>query len=183
VILAGLPWTNLALGNLNVVNVDIYSGYVAPGGGPYTYTGLVGSFQSPAITFGTDTLWNWHPFGKTSFGADITGSLDVAVAGTYLFGLTSDDGSLLFIDGTRVIDNGGEHGPFTASNWTFLAAGSHPFEVQFFENLMGQSGVDLSLPSGVTYGAPASVVPVPGAVLLGALGLSFAGWRLRRKAS
>jgi hypothetical protein len=34
----------------------------------------------------------------------------------------------------------------------------------------------------LTYNNPA-VVPVPGAVLLGALGLSFAGWRLKRKPS
>jgi hypothetical protein len=32
-----------------------------------------------------------------------------------------------------------------------------------------------------TYNEPISAVPVPGAAVLGVLGLSFAGWRLRRK--
>ncbi len=99
------------------------------------------------------------------------------VNGTHAFTLNSDDGSLLFIDGGLVVDNGGAHAPQTTSGSTSLTAGLHPFEIQFFEDFGGPSGVDLTLPAGVTFGNP---VPVPGAFLLGTLGLSVAGGWLRR---
>jgi len=139
------------------VNVDIYSGFSASGGGA-PYSGLVGSFGSTDVMFATNTGFNWHPFGLADFGADITGFLSVAADGDYGFGLNSDDGSLLFIDGNLVVDNGNAHGPNSAFNTATLSAGTHPFEVQFFECCGGQSGVDLSLGAGVSYAPePASL--------------------------
>src|SRR5262247_3711883 len=88
------------------VNVDVFSGFTLVGGGT-PYSGLVGSFQSADIKFATTTGFNWHPFGLGSFGADMTGFLHVAADDTYSFKLTSDDGSLLFIDGALVVNNGG----------------------------------------------------------------------------
>src|SRR5262249_1367969 len=64
------------------------------------------------------------------------------------------DGSLLFIDGIQVVDNGGTHTPATATGDATLTAGSHCFEVQFFECCGDPSGVDLILPEGVIYGCP-----------------------------
>ena len=121
-------------------------------GGGAPYTGLVGSFQSPDIQFATTTGFNWHPFGQSTFGAQMTGFLQVETSGTYPFTLTSDDGGLLFIDGDLVVDNPGPHPPMTTSNSVFLTAGTHPFEVQFFECCSGPSGINLDLPSGVAYG-------------------------------
>src|SRR6185369_1498806 len=94
---------------------------------------------------------NWHPFGAADFGADITGCLNVAADDIYSFSLNSDDGSLLFIDGNLVVDNGGPHGAQVASGSASLVGGLHTFEVQFFEDFGGPSGVDLGLPAGVTY--------------------------------
>jgi PA14 domain-containing protein len=133
------------------VNVDVFSGFTFVGGGA-PYSSLVGSFQSADIKFATTTGFNWHPFGQLSFGADMTGFLHVPADGTFTFTLTSDDGSLLFIDGSLVVDNGGPHGAFTASGSALLTEGTHSFEVQFFECCGGPSGVDLILPAGVTYG-------------------------------
>jgi hypothetical protein len=132
------------------VTVNIYAGF-EPSGGGAPYSDLVGSFPSATVSFGTDTGFNWHPFGLDQFGADITGSLSVAAAGTYTFSLTSDDGSLLFIDGSLVVDDGDAHPPTTVSASVALAAGVHSFEVQFFECCGGPSGVDLILPPGVSY--------------------------------
>jgi hypothetical protein len=141
--------------------VRIFSGHGLTGGGA-PYSGLLGSFNATSISFATDTGYNWHPFGAPDFGADITGNLVVASAGTYTFSLNSDDGSLLFIDGNLVVDNGGAHAPQIASGNATLTAGTHTFEVQFFEDLGGPSGVDLILPAGVTYAlGSTAVVCVP----------------------
>ena len=162
------------------VNVDIFSGHTSVGGGA-PYSGLVGSFTSPDIQFFTNFGKHWNPFGLSSFGADMTGVLNVASDATYSFTLSSDDGSLLFIDGgaTPVVDNGGMHGLQIRLGDAFLTAGAHPFEVQFFEDGMGESGVDLTLPSGVTYG---TAVPEPSILLLFSVGL-FGLVALRRKKS
>ena len=132
------------------VRVDIYSGFNTSGGGA-PYSGLAGSFYSTGVSFATDNGYSWHPFCLSEFGADITGSLSVASTGSYTFSLNSDDGSLLFIDGSLVVTNGGPHTPQVASGSATLTAGIHPFEVQFFECCGGPSGVNLILPAGVSY--------------------------------
>jgi hypothetical protein len=133
--------------------VNIYSGFEASKGGT-PYSGLVGTLTASGVTFATDNAYAWHPFGLDRFGADITGPLDVLVNGTYTFSLDSDDGALLFIDGSLVVDNGGAHSPTIGTGSATLTAGSHPFEVQFFEDFGGPSGVDLVLPTGVSYACP-----------------------------
>jgi hypothetical protein len=139
----------------NAVQVEIYTGHSRIGGGA-PYSGFVGSFTSSRVSFAAETGYNWHPFSLNDFGADITGYLDVAAAGTYTFALNSDDGSLLFIDGSLVVDNGGAHAPRVTIGSANLTAGRHCFEVQFFECCSGESGVDLILPPGVLYGCPPS---------------------------
>ncbi|MCC6126689.1 MAG: hypothetical protein IT426_17140 [Pirellulales bacterium] len=162
------------------INVDVYSGHTTVGGGA-PYSGLVGTFTSPDILFATSTGFAWHPFGLSDFGAELTGCLSVASDATYSFTLASDDGSLLFIDGILVVDNGGPHPPATVSSSAILTAGLHSFKVQFFEDFGGPSGVDLYLPSGVTYAE--CPVPEPATIvvwsLLGAIGLAYGWWRRR----
>lgn len=165
-LLMGLVLIMTGAMSAQAVNVDIYSGHTTSGGGA-PYSGLAGSFTSPDILFATNTGYNWHPFALSAFGADLTGCLIVEADATYTFTLNSDDGSLLFIDAALVVNNGGGHGPTIVSNSTFLAAGVHPFEVQFFEDFGGPSGVDLYLPAGVTY----CPVPVPPSLVLMGSGL------------
>jgi hypothetical protein len=140
------------------LNVKIYSSITAgsPTGAPYS--GLVDSFSASDIQFGTDTNFNWHPDALSSFGADITGILFVAANGTYTFTLNSDDGSQLLIDNNLVVDRGGNHDPGTTSNSAVLSAGAHPFEVQFYENGINTSGLDLTLPNGVSYSSQAPAI-------------------------
>ncbi len=144
----------------------IYNGFSQTGGGA-PFSDPAGSFISPRITFATDTGYNWHPFGLPAFGASITGCLSVSSSSIYPFALNSDDGSLLFIDGTLVVDNGGAHAPVTVTGSTLLAAGMHSFEVQFYEDFGGESGVDLTLPLGVSYSGgllPVTCTPASGSV-------------------
>jgi len=161
------------------LTVDVYSGHTTVGGGT-PYSGLVGSFTSPDIMFATNTGYAWHPFGLGAFGAEITGCLAVPANSVYSFTLDSDDGSMLYIDGGLVVDNGGPHSPTIVSGSTALTAGMHSFRVEFFEDFGGPSGVDLLLPQGVTY-TECDVIPAPGAILLGGIGVGVVGWLRRRR--
>ena len=155
------------------ISVDIYTGFSDIGGGA-PFSGLFDSFDSAGITFATDFGYDWHPSGLGSFGADMKGCISVAADGSYTFSLDSDDGSQLYIDGTLVVDNGGPHSPSIISGSAALTAGTHEFEVQFFEDFGGPSGVDLTLPAGVAY---VKCVPDSGSssavLMLGMMGLGF----------
>ncbi|HET6489627.1 MAG TPA: PA14 domain-containing protein [Syntrophales bacterium] len=163
------------------IQIDIYSGYSTChdtvncwGGAPYS--GYAGSLYSPDVLFATNTGYDWHPFGLKSFGALVTGYLNVDGNGSFAFTLNSDDGSMLYIDGSLVVNNGYDNGhdPRKVSGSASLLAGIHAFRIEFFEDFGGQSGLDLYLPPGVTY------VPEPLTVVLMSLGLlGIAGFRRR----
>ncbi|MCC5036601.1 DUF1080 domain-containing protein [Streptomyces sp. WAC 00631] len=68
-----------------------------------------------------------------NFSAEATGYLVVPSDGTYVFRLTSDDGSRLTVDGQEVIDHDGLHGAEPKDGSVHLTAGSHPFRVDYFE--------------------------------------------------
>jgi hypothetical protein len=129
--------------------VSVYTGHTQSGGGA-PYSGLVGAFIASGVSFATETGYAWHPFGLGDFGASITGGLSVPIDGDYTFSLNSDDGSLLLIEGAVVVDAGGVHGPDGASGSTFLTAGIHSFEVQFFEPLLDEQRYVQKPPSGLT---------------------------------
>lgn len=66
-------------------------------------------------------------------------TLNVTNTGTYTFTTTSDDGSQLFVDGIRVVDNDGLHGARLRTGSTSLSAGEHDIVIIFFENFGGDN--------------------------------------------
>lgn len=68
------------------------------------------------------------------FGVRFTGVIEVPRDGEYTFWLNSDDGSILDIQGRRIVDNDGDHGPVTKRGRIRLTAGPHPLEVRFYQN-------------------------------------------------
>ena len=67
------------------------------------------------------------------FGLVFSGYIRVPEDGVYTFYLTSDDGSVLLIDGERVIDHDGYHGPSRKAGMIALAAGPHTITVGYFQ--------------------------------------------------
>ncbi|MEQ1895511.1 MAG: PA14 domain-containing protein, partial [Planctomycetota bacterium] len=74
---------------------------------------------------------------EDDYGFRFRGALDVPASGRYSFYTTSDDGSMLYIDGALVVDNRGQHGPTEAEGEVTLTAGGHALEVTFFEHMGG----------------------------------------------
>ena len=58
--------------------------------------------------------------------------LEIEEEGKYRFFTNSDDGSKLYVDGTLVVDNDGDHGVMERSGTLELAKGRHEVRVEFF---------------------------------------------------
>lgn len=71
------------------------------------------------------------------------GQLVVTKTDYYTFDLTSDDGSLLYLDGARLIDNDGNHGSTTKSGTKYLRKGVHTFKLEFAQTGGGNQSLVL----------------------------------------
>jgi fibro-slime domain-containing protein len=124
---------------------------------------------------------SWFPLNEGlegdpyHFAVHWSGTFYVDEDKSYTYSMGSDDDSWLFIDDGLVLDLGGVHG-MTYANYTIdLTQGYHTIDIFFAERHTSQSGFQLNFFSDL------EPVPVPGAALLGMLGLATAGTRLRRK--
>src|SRR5579864_3131891 len=96
----------------------------------------------PALVF------NWGPYGP---GPGIGGqhwsarwtSAQFLQAGTYRITVTADDGVRLFIDGQKVIDAWIDQAPTTYYANVAVVAGTHVFEVDYFQDL-GDASLSVS---------------------------------------
>lgn len=78
------------------------------------------------------------------FGVRMAGVINITTAGTYTFSTTSDDGSMLWIDGQLVVNNDGVHGFIEKSGQITLAPGQHTIEISYF-NSTSNANLDVSL--------------------------------------
>jgi beta-glucosidase len=127
------------LGSNGYPTID--SSYFTPPSG--TGHGLQGQYYSNTTLSGTPTAtqtdpqvnYTWNGASPapgvpgTNFSTKWTGTLTPPTTGTYTFGLTSDDGSRLFINGTQVIDNWRDQAPNTETAQVSLTAGT-PVQVE-----------------------------------------------------
>jgi hypothetical protein len=67
------------------------------------------------------------------FAIDYEGRFWIDKPGLYIFSLTSDDGSRLYIDDQLVVDNDGVHPPRDASGTISLSPGIHGMRVLYFQ--------------------------------------------------
>ncbi len=88
---------------------------------------------------------------------EITGSIEVDIAGPYRFRLTSDDGSRCTLDGNVLIEHDGRHGATSkSSGMLVLAVGAHPVRLEHFD----AGGKRMLLLEWMPPGA-AEFVPIP----------------------
>jgi hypothetical protein len=63
----------------------------------------------------------------------------------YKFDLNSDDASLLYVNGKKVIDNDNAHGPTVKSGQVFLRKGVHTFSIHYAQSGGGQQALELKV--------------------------------------
>ena len=71
---------------------------------------------------------------KDTFGILFSGYISIPADGMYLFDLSSDDGSILFVDGLEFINLDGNHGLMRKSFAAPLQKGFHRFELKYYDN-------------------------------------------------
>ena len=74
-----------------------------------------------------------------NFAIRLKGFVKISTPGSYTFFTATDDGSMLAIDSTKVVDNDGSHGTTEKSGVITLTAGMHAIEVLFFQGGGGQA--------------------------------------------
>ena len=72
------------------------------------------------------------------YGLLFEGLVSVPATGMVQFQVLSDDGTRLFIDGRRVVENDGSHSPRLRSGWIPLAEGLHALRLEYFEDHGGE---------------------------------------------
>lgn len=106
-----------------------------------TYSYYEGSWNSlpnfnnlSAKKRGTISNFSLSPRSRSDyFGFTFEGYIDIKSSGKYTFYTTSDDGSELYIDGSRVVNNNGLHAVQEKSGSIQLNEGLHAIRVVFFE--------------------------------------------------
>jgi len=96
-----------------------------------------------------------------NFAARFRGKINIPIEGEYEFELTSDGGSVLFIDNSIIIDHDGVHGFTERSGLTpTLEVGLHDIEVHYFEDDGVQFGLELrwTIPESNSQIVPSSVL-------------------------
>jgi hexosaminidase len=68
-----------------------------------------------------------------SFGLIFSGYINIPETGIYNFYLTCDDGGMLYIGNSLIVDNEGPHSPIERSGQAALEKGLHPFRLDFVE--------------------------------------------------
>ena len=75
---------------------------------------------------------------QDNFAVVYEGYIRIPKDGIYAFSTLSDDGSALWLNGERIVDNDGRHGHVERTSVVSLAAGHHAFRLGFFQWLGGK---------------------------------------------
>jgi hypothetical protein len=90
-----------------------------------------------------------------NFGIVFRTFVEIAAEDDYTFTITSDDGSVLYVDGDELIDNGGLHGMVPKNGTVRLSKGRHELECVMFQGRHG-SGLRVEMASRSPRGSAAA---------------------------
>lgn len=108
---------------------------------PYLYQG---SFNQPNASSGPNNLLPTaiQPmFVGNNYKISCSGQIVVTTDGYYSFDLNSDDGSILTVNGTQVVNNDGNHGLTDKNGSMFLRRGVRPFSILYAQSGAGSFGL------------------------------------------
>lgn len=98
-------------------------------------------WKSPEVNIADSMINTLLEKGNNTFGLVFDGFIQIDEPGKYKFYTQSDDGSALYINGERVVDNDGDHGVEEKSGDIQLEAGKHTFRIDYF-NASGGYWID-----------------------------------------
>lgn len=102
-----------------------------------------------------------HPQLKTQYAMLLDSEMTIKVPGCYQFRLKSDDGSILWIDDRKVVDNDGGHAMTTKTDSISLQPGTYPITLWYFQGHAAKFGIQLdSKLLGLPELCPVSAEPV-----------------------
>lgn len=78
-----------------------------------------------------------------AFGIVFTGTVEIPQAAVYQFATNSDDGSVLWINGKKVLDNDKDHRMQLRMDTIALAAGSYPVRLWYYQAYPTRYGIQL----------------------------------------
>lgn len=95
----------------------------------------LGTLYTPSLNVTPRRIYGLSPvtWRREWFGIAYEGSFEVTAADSFTVELTSDDGSMLYLDGALLLDNGGNHPPQTRTGQKHLAVGWHRVRVEYFQ--------------------------------------------------
>jgi len=126
----------------------------------------VGSIYTTVLDIPTRSFTSGFP-GVTDrfewFAIRYTGTFTIDTEGDYAFRLASDDGSRLFIDEKKIIDNDGEHPTRSVAGSTYLTQGQHQIEVDYYQGPREEIALQLfwTTPGGSEEISKPTYVPRP----------------------
>ncbi|HWB18874.1 MAG TPA: PA14 domain-containing protein, partial [Phycisphaerales bacterium] len=94
------------------------------------WVGIVPNVNTPIV----NNVAQWYNGPVRDFAIRYQGTIDIPSAGTWTFYTSSDDGSILYINGTAVVNNDGGHSQQLASGTITLPAGSADFDLKYYQN-------------------------------------------------
>lgn len=105
----------------------------------YTYTGSWPSLPTLSSLVAADSgmvsnITLTPAEQSTNYALSFQGYINIRVAGDYVFSTSSDDGSMLYINNSLIVNNDGLHGTQSKSgNYTFSQPGLYPFRLDYYQ--------------------------------------------------
>ncbi len=112
--------------------------------GSDTPNAKISSFEErkPEVTFRAEEITtDLEPVrsGGDTFALKYHATMNVTESGTYKFYLTSDDGSRMYVSGSEIINNDGDHSPREKSGTVTLEKGQHEIVITQYDSGGGQA--------------------------------------------